>query len=93
MVLPAEDYDQDLLWGAIEEAGAPSSLGPTTRHPQAPDFGEADRHGDGHTIAGDVINDEAIEKLLKGLAQAPLGLSVMTIFGFPFQRRRRRRRC
>ncbi|MCA6116851.1 type II toxin-antitoxin system HipA family toxin [Bradyrhizobium sp. WSM 1738] len=33
-----------------------------------------DRHGDGHTIAGDAVDDEAIEKLLKGLAQAPLGL-------------------
>lgn len=34
-----------------------------------------DRHGDGHMIAGDVVDDEAIEKLLKGLAQAPLGLT------------------
>ncbi|NOJ44788.1 type II toxin-antitoxin system HipA family toxin [Bradyrhizobium archetypum] len=34
-----------------------------------------DRHGDGHTIAGDAVDDEAIEKLLKGLAQAPLGLT------------------
>lgn len=34
-----------------------------------------DGDGDGHTIAGDVVDDEAIEKLLKGLAQAPLGLT------------------
>ncbi|HEV7257283.1 MAG TPA: type II toxin-antitoxin system HipA family toxin [Bosea sp. (in: a-proteobacteria)] len=33
------------------------------------------RHGDGHVISGDVVDDEAIEKLLKGLAQAPLGLT------------------
>ncbi|QHO77974.1 toxin HipA [Bradyrhizobium sp. CCBAU 051011] len=33
-----------------------------------------DRHGDGHTIVGDAVDDEAIEKLLKGLTQAPLGL-------------------
>lgn len=33
------------------------------------------RHGDGHTLSGDVVDDEVIEKLLKGLAQAPLGLT------------------
>ncbi|MCP3476105.1 type II toxin-antitoxin system HipA family toxin [Bradyrhizobium sp. CCGUVB1N3] len=33
------------------------------------------RHGDGHTVAGEIVDDEAIEKLLKGLAQAPLGLT------------------
>lgn len=33
-----------------------------------------DRHRDAHTIAGEVVDAEAIEKLLKGLAQAPLGL-------------------
>jgi serine/threonine-protein kinase HipA len=32
-------------------------------------------HGDGRTIAGEAIDDDAIEKLLKGLAQAPLGLT------------------
>ena len=39
------------------------------------DHHDHDRHGDGQTIAGDVVDDEAIEKLLKGLAQAPLGLT------------------
>lgn len=39
------------------------------------DDDDDDRHGDGHTIAGDAVDDEAIEKLLKGLAQAPLGLT------------------
>lgn len=39
------------------------------------DHHDDDRHGDGHTIAGDVVDDDAIEKLLKGLAQAPLGLT------------------
>lgn len=34
-----------------------------------------DRHGDGHALSGDAVNDEAIEKLLKGLAEAPLGLT------------------
>jgi serine/threonine-protein kinase HipA len=34
-----------------------------------------DRHGDDHTLSGDVVDDEAIEKLLNGLAQAPLGLT------------------
>ena len=32
-------------------------------------------HGDGTTIAGEAIDDDAIERLLKGLAQAPLGLT------------------
>ncbi|WP_445220071.1 type II toxin-antitoxin system HipA family toxin [Bradyrhizobium sp. Pa8] len=39
------------------------------------DDDDDDRDGDGHTIVGDVVDDEAIEKLLKGLAQAPLGLT------------------
>ncbi|MGY3610627.1 MULTISPECIES: hypothetical protein [unclassified Bradyrhizobium] len=43
LVLPAEGYDQDLLWARMEDAGPSSSLGPTARHPQAPDFGEAVR--------------------------------------------------
>jgi len=30
---------------------------------------------DGHGLSGDVVDDEAIEKLLNGLAQAPLGLT------------------
>jgi serine/threonine-protein kinase HipA len=34
----------------------------------------ADHQGD-HGLAGEAVDDEAIEKLLKGLAQAPLGLS------------------
>jgi serine/threonine-protein kinase HipA len=34
-----------------------------------------DRHGDGHMLSGDVLDNKAIEKLLKGLAQAPLGLT------------------
>jgi serine/threonine-protein kinase HipA len=41
----------------------------------ADDDHDDDRHGDGHTLSGDVVDDEAIEKLLKGLAQAPLGLT------------------
>lgn len=32
-------------------------------------------HDDDHGIVGDAVDDEAIEKLLKGLAQAPLGLT------------------
>jgi serine/threonine-protein kinase HipA len=36
------------------------------------DHGDA---GDTATITGEAVDDEAIEKLLKGLAQAPLGLS------------------
>lgn len=39
------------------------------------DHHDDDRHGDGHAITGDAVDDEAIEKLLKGLAQAPLGLT------------------
>lgn len=34
-----------------------------------------DHHDDDHTIAGDAVDDDAIEKLLKGLAQTPLGLT------------------
>jgi serine/threonine-protein kinase HipA len=41
----------------------------------ADDDHDDDRHGDGHTLSGDVVDDEAIENLLKGLAQAPLGLT------------------
>lgn len=41
----------------------------------ADDDHDADRYGDGHTLSGDVVDDEAIEKLLKGLAEAPLGLT------------------
>lgn len=41
----------------------------------ADDDHDNDRHGDGHAISGDIVDDEAIEKLLKGLAQAPLGLT------------------
>jgi serine/threonine-protein kinase HipA len=41
--------------------------------------GDADNYGDDHSDnnapAGEVIDDIAIEKLLKGLAQAPLGLT------------------
>ena len=37
---------------------------------------EADEDGDdGRSLAGDAIDDVAIEKMLKGLAQAPLGLT------------------
>jgi len=34
-----------------------------------------DDHGNSHALTGDVVDDVAIEKLLKGLAQAPLGLT------------------
>ncbi|MCV3211389.1 hypothetical protein OEZ53_32585, partial [Mesorhizobium sp. YC-2] len=44
VALPGEGYDQDQLWEMLEEAGPPSSLAPTARHSQAPDFGEAVRH-------------------------------------------------
>ena len=37
---------------------------------------EADEYGDdGRSLSGDAIDDVAIEKMLKGLAQAPLGLT------------------
>ncbi|WP_347337175.1 HipA N-terminal domain-containing protein [Bradyrhizobium lablabi] len=52
-----------------------------------------DRHGDGHTIVGDAVDDEAIEKLLKGLTQAPLGLRRDDDFRIRWQARRRRRPC
>jgi serine/threonine-protein kinase HipA len=41
----------------------------------ADDDHDDDRHDDGHVLSGDVLNDKAIEKLLKGLAQAPLGVT------------------
>jgi serine/threonine-protein kinase HipA len=38
--------------------------------------GDGDDHGDdSHSLAGDAIDNVAIEKMLKGLAQAPLGLT------------------
>ncbi|ANW03206.1 type II toxin-antitoxin system HipA family toxin [Bradyrhizobium icense] len=39
------------------------------------DHHDDDHHGDGRTIAGDAVDDEAIEKLLNGLAETPLGLT------------------
>ncbi|MDA9505922.1 hypothetical protein XI09_15020 [Bradyrhizobium sp. CCBAU 11386] len=55
LVLPAEGYDQDLLW-AMNDAGPSSSLEPTARHHEALDLGEAVRpfnsgHGDQHATA------------------------------------------
>jgi serine/threonine-protein kinase HipA len=41
----------------------------------ADDDHDDDRHDDGHVLSGDVLDDKAIEKLLKGLAQAPLGVT------------------
>ncbi|MVT55972.1 hypothetical protein GPL17_36980 [Bradyrhizobium yuanmingense] len=54
MVLPAEGYDQDLLWAMMENAGTSSSLAPTERHDQAADLKVAvrslnSRHGDQRT--------------------------------------------
>ncbi|MGY4473783.1 hypothetical protein [Bradyrhizobium sp. USDA 3364] len=56
IVLPAEDYVQDLLWAMMEDAGPSSSREPTARHHQALDLGEAvrsfnSRHGDQHAPA------------------------------------------
>ncbi|WFU54633.1 Ulp1 family isopeptidase [Bradyrhizobium pachyrhizi] len=42
VVLSAEDHDQDLLWGMLEEAGPESSL-PTWHDPKGLDFAEATR--------------------------------------------------
>ncbi|MCP1838870.1 hypothetical protein ACVIHI_008210 [Bradyrhizobium sp. USDA 4524] len=55
-VLPAEGYDQDMLWAMMEDAGPSSSREPTARHHQDLDLGEAvrsfnSRHGDQHTPA------------------------------------------
>ncbi|WP_198400314.1 hypothetical protein [Bradyrhizobium pachyrhizi] len=55
-VLPAEDYDQGLLWAIMEDAGPSSSREPTARHHQSLDLGEAvrsfnSRHGDQHAPA------------------------------------------
>ncbi|KRP93741.1 hypothetical protein AOQ72_20750 [Bradyrhizobium yuanmingense] len=54
LVLPAEDYEQDLLWATMENAGPSSSLAPTERHDQAADSGVAvrslnSRHSDQRT--------------------------------------------
>ncbi|MGY3146139.1 hypothetical protein ACVWYQ_003138 [Bradyrhizobium sp. USDA 3397] len=51
LVLPAEGYDQDLLWAMLENAGSSSSLAPTERHDQALDLEATvrsvhSRHGD-----------------------------------------------
>ncbi|MHC2273685.1 hypothetical protein ACVME8_000296 [Bradyrhizobium diazoefficiens] len=41
VVIPAENYDQDLLWGGADEAASPPSRETSASHPQAPDSREA----------------------------------------------------
>ncbi|MGY4627326.1 hypothetical protein [Bradyrhizobium sp. USDA 4486] len=43
LILPAEDYAQDLLWAMLENAGSSSSLETTGRHDHAMDSGAAVR--------------------------------------------------
>ncbi|SFN80484.1 hypothetical protein SAMN05216573_12238 [Bradyrhizobium sp. Rc3b] len=55
-VLPAEGYDEDLLWAMMENANPSSSLAPPERHDQAVDLGATvrsvnSRHGDQRTSA------------------------------------------
>ncbi|MDA9437063.1 hypothetical protein [Bradyrhizobium sp. CCBAU 51627] len=60
-VLPAEDFDQDLLWAMMGNAGPSSSLEPTEGHHQAPDLEPVVRpfnfrQGDQHASAALDLN-------------------------------------
>lgn len=61
-VLPAEDFDQDLLWAMVGNAGPSSSLEPTEGHHQAPDLESVVRpfnfrQGDQHASAALDLNN------------------------------------